>query len=148
MVPKESLGQNGELVKLEEVRIVVAHISKVEKKLGLTKEDLKNHIFVFLRSKLPRLKVREYAESYIWIGVTPDYITQGASKTGVYGLVDVRVYSAVTIKTSKRNASVAIWVATNTFIGPLGDISTQVKEWLDRHLTKFAADWYRDNPSK
>ena len=58
MVPVESAGQYGQLAKLSEVGISVESLTRASKELGLTKEDIKNHVFVFLRSKLPRLEVK------------------------------------------------------------------------------------------
>ncbi len=67
MVPVESAGQDGQLAKLSEVQIVVEDLRQGEKELGLREDDIKNYVFVFLRSKLPRLAVKDSVQPSVLI---------------------------------------------------------------------------------
>ena len=69
VMPVESAGQNGQLARLSEVDILVEQIRSEGKELGLNRDDIKNHVFVFLRSKLPGLAVKENVLPYIYINV-------------------------------------------------------------------------------
>ncbi len=108
VVPVESVAY-GELAKLKEVAISVEVLGKVEKELGLSKEDIKNHVFVFLRSKLPRLKVSEINDPNVYISVTLGYTMAGENKDGYHGAVKVDVHRGVTIIKNKQYTLSPVW---------------------------------------
>ncbi|MEE8113286.1 MAG: hypothetical protein V3T23_02920 [Nitrososphaerales archaeon] len=145
MVPVESAA-TGELAKLMEVKILVGNLSKESMEEGLNEEDIKNHVFIFLRSKLPRLKVSEINGPYVGIIVHLDHTETGGKKDGYFGLVEVEVGRSVLIIENKNITLTSVWSRSAILSGPLGNASTDVMKWLDRLLTSFAAAWYVDNP--
>jgi len=149
LVPVESVGQESYLTKtlnkLDEVKIVV-EIYDDAKELGLNEEDIKNHVFVFLRSKMPSLKVKDSATPYLQVWSTLAFIKVEGRKIGYYGDVKVEVLRLAVVSKSQRPALLIVWNSSILFTGPRGDASTDIKKYLDKLLTKFAADWYRDNP--
>ena len=146
VVPVESAAQNGQLAKLSEVMIIVENIND-SKKLGVYEDDIENHVFVFLRSKLPRLKVQLSALSSLAITVSLSNVHDKSGRTiGYSGYVFLRAIRRATIIETKKNISTIVVALVLSFNGPLRNASTRVKETLDRLLTDFAAEWYRDNP--
>jgi len=149
VVPVESEVQDIYLAKtlnkLEEVKIVV-EIYDDAKELGLNEEDIKNHVFVFLRSKIPSLKVKDSVTPFLRIWSTLIFINIKGRKIGYHGDVKVEVLRLAVVSKSQRPALLIVWSDSILFTGPRGDASTDIKKSLDRLLTKFAADWYRDNP--
>jgi len=138
VVPEKSAGQDGELTKLTEVRIIVGNIND-SKKLGVNEEDIENYVFVFLRSKLPRLKVQSEALSSLDITVSLSYIDMSGRKLGYFGYVFLRTIREVTIIETKKNTDAAVKGSVLSLSGPLGNANSHVKEILDSLLTKFAA---------
>ena len=67
VVPVESAAQTGELAKLSKVKIVVEKLTQDSKELGLNEDDIIYQVFVYLRSKLSRLKVSKSADSTVYV---------------------------------------------------------------------------------
>ena len=149
VVPVESVGQESYLTKalnkLDEVKIVV-EIYDDARELGLNEEDIKNHVFVFLRSKMPSLKVKDSATPFLRVWSTLAFIKVEGRKIGYHGDVNVEVLRLAVVSKSQRSALLIVWRHSILFTGPRGDASTDIKKSLDRLLTKFAAAWYVDNP--
>jgi hypothetical protein len=144
-VPVESSGQNGQLAKLSEVHLVVERLSQDVKELGLNRDDIRNHVLVNLRRKLPRLVINESAVAFIDIVANINKVG-GEIIKGYFGEVQIQVYRRVIVVESGRFTIAPVW--TNSFIltGPPDRAVASVREALVRHLTRFAVDWYRDNP--
>ena len=148
-VPKESIGQNGQLANIHQIGIVIEDLTDDAKELGLTKHGLKNHALVLLRSKLPYLNVHESAPEKILIAVPLYYLTiDDRSKIGFYGSVMVRVFRPVTVNATGKLMRAVVWLESYTALSALDIGPATVREPLDQLLTIFAADWYRDNPTK
>ena len=141
VVPVESEGQNGELAKLSEVKILVESLLSAEKELGITRGDIKNQVFVFLRGKLPRLRVSKSASPYVYIRVT-----MSNDKTGYFGAVQLMLSRVVSNKLTGDDIRAYVWESIYIVSSGLGNAPDHVRRILERLLTKFAADWYRDNP--
>jgi len=149
MVPVESAAGSGKLTGLREVRLEIKDLSRIEKELGLNEDSIKDHAFVLLRSKLPRLAVSESATSFVHVAPIIHFVTnQGGKKTGYYGFVLIRVFRRVMIVEIRKVTEVSVWEEIISIIGPLGSghAATNVRESLNELLTNLAADWYRDNP--
>ena len=144
-VPAESSGQNGQLAKLSEVHIVVERLSQDVKELGFNRDDIRNHVFVNLRRKLPRLVVNESAVPFIDIVANINKVG-GEIIRGYFGEVQIQVYRRVIVIESGSSTIAPVW--TNSFVvtSPPDQVVASVREALVRQLTRFAADWYRDNP--
>ncbi len=147
VVPVESAGQYGDLAKLSEVKILVEGLGSDAKELGVNEDNIKNHVFVFLRSMLPRLKVSESAVPYLYLNLNILYSeTVGGKKTGYFGSIRIEIFRSVTInKTGSRIFSI-VWRENMILNGPKDGAAIAVRDSLDTLLTKFAAAWYRDNP--
>ncbi len=142
-VPEESAGQYGGLTELSDVRIVVEELSRKEKKLGLSEDQVENHVFVLLQSKLRRRLVNDSVEPYIYININVG-ITDGGD---YYGTVKVDIYRQVTINKTGKIFLASVWSGDISLTGPQRDAVNHVRSLLDQLLTIFAAAWYRDNPN-
>jgi len=146
VVPVESQGQNGQLAKLSEVKLVVAELSSEAKELGLNKDDIRNHVFVFLRSKLPRLVVKESPGPIVKISIILQHLDSGTVQSGYCGGIRFQIFRPVTINKTGTLIAANVWELSHSFYGPQSNSPTHVRAMLDTSLNNFAADWYRDNP--
>ena len=135
----------GDLAKLRSLKVSVGTISPEARSLGVAEDDLEAHVVVFLRSKIPGLQVSTSAPEYIVVNVALDYIEQSGRKMGYAGAITVLVYRLATVVDTKKVSLVGVWADGTTLAGGR-DATIRVREMLDRLLTRFAADWYKDNP--
>ena len=147
VVSVESAAQTGELARLSEVAILIETLSRDAKELGLNRDDIKNHVFVLMRSKLPRLIVNESADPYVYIRAT---LHIGKSKSGTklnfYGAIQLHVKRRVSISKTGKSMFSDVWESIYIITGQMSDTNAQTRHFLDLLVTKFAAEWYRDNP--
>ena len=149
VVPKESAGQNGNFTEMSETFISVPNLSRCAKKLGLDKTSIKNQALVLLRSKLPRLLVKDSAVSGVYVSVYAGPTkTVGGNTVGYFGYVSVGVSRNVTITKTGLNTAGFLWYNTLAIRGTTSTVMENVRISLDQLITEFAAAWYRDNPSK
>jgi len=148
VVPKESVGQYGNFTDLSGVTIQVGKLGSVTKKLGIDETAIKNHALVLLRSKLPRLLVKDSADSTVYIHVDVGEVTTGREAIGYYGFVTVSVSRVVTIMKTGKVTEADLFSGTQRLRGPLSHTSDGVRGVIDNLLTSFAAAWSKDNPSK
>jgi len=149
-VPKESVGQTGQLAGLTEIKILVENLSRAAKQSGLIGTQFKDHILDFLQSKLPRLAVAKSGDSFIDVSINIDYVTtaSGRSNNDFNGSILLQIYRKVAVHKTAKVVLVPVWTKSFSLEGPLSSAHSHVRDTLDDLLTKFAADWYRDNPSK
>ena len=147
--PKESIGQDGQLTQINSVTIVV-WLSDKAKEMGLTKRGIKDQILVSLRSKLPRLAVNKLAHYRLLVSVSLVYerIPSGEKTNTYFGHILVAVLGYVTQLETNKPVLAPLWTLASSLMGPAPDSSETANNIVDQMLTKFAADWYRDNPSK
>ena len=145
VVPVDSAGQNGQLARLSEVHIVVERLSQDAIELGFNRDEIRNYVFVNLGRKLPRLVVNESAVPFIDIVANINKVG-GEIISGYFGEVQIQVYRRVIVIESGSATIAPVW--TNSFVltSPPDRAAASVREALVRQLTRFAADWYRDNP--
>ncbi len=143
-VPEESAGQYGGLTELSEVKIVVEELSREEKKLGLSEDQVKNHVFVLLQSKLRRRLVKDSVEPHVYVNINVGITNGGA----YYGTVQVDIYRQVTINKTGKILLASVWDGGISLTGPEGEAVNQVRSLLDQLLTSFAAAWFQDNPNQ
>jgi len=148
VVPKESVGQNGELAKLNEVKIVLAALTSEQKKLGLKTQAITDHALVLLRSKLPRLSVKDSAIPYVYININIGIGKVGGVARDYYGAIRVEIKRHVIINTTGKSFYAVVWDTGMRVTGPMNDAVDESRIVLELLLTQFAADWYRDNPAK
>jgi len=143
-VPKESAGQNGELAGLSEAHIVIKDLSNISKAVGITRNGITEYVFVQLRSRLPRLEIKKSATPYVYVTIS----VNRSQSPGYFGSVSISINRSVTINQTGKIVSAPIWNDYLSFEGPPNQIDAGVRYALDRLITNFAADWYRDNPPK
>jgi len=149
VMPKESAGQYGGLAGLTEVKIEVEELSYDAKELGLTEAQLKDHILVFVQSKLPRLAVAKSINPFIVASINLAYTkTVSGERIGFHGSIDLKIYRTVVVLKTAKTVLAPVWTRSFSLSGRPSSARSQVREILDDLLTKFAADWYRDNPTK
>ncbi len=143
MVPRESMGQNGELAQINSVTIVV-RVTDEAKHMGQTEDVIKDTTLVLLRSKLRRLEIKKSATPYVYVTIS----VNRSQNPGNFGSVSVSINRSVTINQTGKIVSAPIWNDSIIFEGPPNQLDAGVRYALDRLITNFAADWYRDNPSQ
>ena len=145
--PVDLLGQDGSLAKMHELSINVS-VSALGQSLGVTEDNLNSHVLVLLRSKLPRLSVIDAAPEHMLIlvdlGVTK---LERGREIGYFGNVYVGAKRWVNLIATNKTLLETVWGRRSIVTGP-DDASAGVRRSLDTLITLFAADWYRDNPSK
>ncbi len=147
VVPVEAVGQSGQLAKMSSVTIEV-NLNPTTEELGIIKDEIKNHILVFLRSKLPRLAVKESGYPSLEVAIQLQLLNIGGQneEVGYHGVVVGYVKDYVSHLTTKKVIFATLWTNGFTSSGLSNSASTNVNQVLDRLLTDLAADWYRDNP--
>ncbi len=147
VMPIEGSSASSDISKLLEVRVEVGDLGREEIRLGLDKKVIETHAIVTLLRKLPRVVVNESAKSVVQIRTifgTGKMV--GGIEKWYFGAMLVSVVRPVTILTTGRSTNAIVWNRLYTLTGPLGATAADVRRNLDRLLTDFAADWYRDNP--
>ena len=147
VMPKEGSSASGDISKLLEVRVEVGDLGRDEMTLGLNKKVIETHAIVTLLRKLPRVVVNESAKSIVQIRTifgTGKMV--GGVEKWYFGAMMVSVVRPVTILKTGRSTKAIVWNRLYTLTGPLGTTAADVRRNLERLLTDFAADWYRDNP--
>lgn len=147
VMPKEGSSASGDISKLLEVRVEVGDLGRDEMTLGLNKKVIETHAIVTLLRKLPRVVVNESAKSVVQIRTifgTGKMV--GGVEKWYFGAMMVSVVRPVTILKTGRSTKAIVWNRLYTLTGPLGTTAADVRRNLERLLTDFAADWYRDNP--
>ncbi len=147
VMPKEGSSASGDISKLLEVRVEVGDLGEDERKLGLNKKVIETHAIVTLLRKLPRVVVNESAKSVVQIRTIfgTGKMVDGLEKWYFGAMID-SVVRPVTILKTGRSTKAIVWNRLYTLTGPLGTTAADVRRNLERLLTDFAADWYRDNP--
>jgi len=144
-MPGTSEAQSGQLTELTEVKIFIGPFLHDEEKLRLDRDSIKNQVFVFLRGKLPKLAVKESNPAFMWVRV---HLISFTEIQAFYGLVQVKLYRPVIIEKTGKHFGGVLWDSFIVVKRPPDQAFPIVREALDRLLTKFAADWYRDNPNR
>ncbi len=93
------------------------------------------------RGKLPKLRVSKSASPFVYIRVSIK-----THNTGYFGAVDLKLNQGVTIRLTGKWFNVYVWESMYLVFGSPGKAPDNVRSTLESLLTKFAADWYRDNP--
>ncbi len=118
----------------------------------LSKEAIKNHVYVWLKGKLPKLRVERFTGVYrgtcsadnptLYANVNIDTSETKRGKMGYYGNVKIVVKRRTTWESGKVGLGIA-YSAGTILTGPMGDARAHVNEGLDLLLTDFAAEYYK-----
>ncbi len=141
-------GEKGNLIQLREVRIVVEDSNSHMKEMGLTEAALKNHVLALLLGKLPRVDVKDSAESFVYVNVNVLYGSMGNRRKYYFGNVNVQVKQPVVKNNTNEEIVASVWSISHVVTGPPTSAPAHVWSSLETMLTTLATDWYQDNPSK
>ena len=129
-----------DLTKLERV-CLVALVSPAAKDLGLSKEAIGNRVYVWMKSKIPKLQVEFPAK----ITCTPFLlvIVEMAKRgEGYFGHVSIDLIRSTRWKSGKVGEGIAYTDGT-ILRGPVRSAGQHVTKILDELVTNFAAEYYK-----
>jgi len=142
-VPVGLRAQDGGLQGINDVRIDVESMSESCKKIGLKKQDILDQLYVFVKAKLPRLAVKQRSRFLLSVANTC------VESREVYSFfILFEISRPLSIKESGNIVSGVVFTDGGLRVGSSDSAAVAVHGMLEKYLTKFAADWYRDNPSK
>jgi len=101
----------------------------------LTTEEIADLVTLGLKQKIPRLSVKEEADS--WFVVSYVMSTEG-------GAVGIRLYRWATLTDTGKKLLTPVWIGERYILGSM--TREAFRESLDTVLTRFAADYIRANP--
>ena len=118
----------------------------------LSREAIKNHVYVWLRGKLPKLRVERFTGAYrgacsadkptLYARVSIGTSKGKGTKVGYYGQVSIVMIRLTTWESGKVGLGVA-YAGAKILSGPMGKAKTHVKDVLEELLTDFAAEYYK-----
>ena len=143
-----------DLTKLKSVCVKVETLSsEARREFGLSREAIKKHVYVWLKGKLPRLRVERFTGTFaglcdvkaptLFVTINLDTLeTTGAAIRGYYGSAEIQLWR------------IALWESGNTghgiaydngsiIGGPSHAVVRAVNEVLNELLTDFAAEYYK-----
>jgi tol-pal system protein YbgF len=127
---------SGSLAKLREARLL-ARVTPEGTKAGLSENNLRRVALDALSKKLPSLVVNNSASAFIAISVqlAPD---QKGGKNELFGTVTFYVLDLHTKKIA--------WGKSHYVTAPSEIAHSTIQYSLESLISRFAADWHRDNP--
>ena len=118
----------------------------------LSREAIKNHVYVWLRGKLPKLRVERFTGAYrgacsadkptLYARVSIGTSKGKGTKVGYYGQVSIVMDRRTTWESGKVGWGIA-YSAGTLLTGPMGSARTHVNDVLEELLTEFAAEYYK-----
>jgi hypothetical protein len=132
------------LGELRRVGIVVEGLGPQGKELGLSEEELKEHLIILLRKKLPDVDIIDSSADYVRLKVALDIQkTIWGSNAGFVGSVSL----AVDHSAGGNSTSTELWKKGFVMSGSLHEIIwNRIGEIVNRLTTLLAADWLNANP--
>ncbi len=143
-----------DLTKLKSLCVATEPLTAIEKQdLALSYEAIQNHVYVWLKSKLPRLgRIGQFTGT--WTGVcasdapTLMVITNlgvssaGGRKIGFYGHIIIKVVRTTLWESGMAGSGIA-YFDTTILTGPMDRARAAVNDELEDLLTDFAAEYYK-----
>lgn len=140
-------GGPGDLQKLSRVMLEIILEGSGVAAEGLTPEELRDHVTVLLRAKLPRLALTEFGQIRGAAGLAVAVIVQKLpTGRGYYGSIEISLFRAATIEATGKIGVPSVWHQLHLLTGEPMRERALIRETLDQAVTTFAADWYRGNP--
>ena len=137
-----------DLTKLKSV-CVLADTGVDTSDFGLTKETIGNHVYVWLKGKLPKLQLERgtgtdtdtcvSGASNLWANVNLWSFREGA---GYFGEVEIALQRETIWKTGNVGWGIAYFHAMSVK-GSKATVRKHINEILDTILTDFAAEYYK-----
>ena len=141
-----------DLTKLKTLCVAVEKLDPdIERHLGLSQEAVINHVFVWLKAKLPRLRIVRHtgketaacmrSHSLLMVNAHLGVGKAGGRKTGFYGSLIIHLIRSTVWETGEAGAGIA-YHGGMIIKGPLTS-TKYVYDSLDELLTEFAAEYYK-----
>jgi hypothetical protein len=130
---------------LKELGIVVEDLDADATNAGLTRDNLDSQTLVAIKRDIPKLKISETANSYLYIRVTTI-----ADKTGCAINFFISLNRLVNVvgdggsETGPTRA--AVWDKGILLTGACGHMPSKLHEVINDEVTLFAAEYYKENP--
>ena len=143
-----------DLSKLKTICVRAEDLSTTSKRhFNLSAKEIKNHVYVWLKAKLPRLQIEistgadkgacSFFLPALWVDVTLDTTeTVGGNIRGYYGNVSLKLTRNTRWESGNIGRGIAYsenWILT----GPTTSARKQVFQTIDNLLTNFAAEYYK-----
>ncbi len=146
-----AVGQDYDVTKVESLCLEAASNAPVAQDFGISNEDIVNHAYVFLKSKLHRLQMKRFAgelkglcaprKPSLFVIVNLNTPRVGERKLGYFGNVGVSLVRATLWESGKVGTGIA-YRGSTILIGPPGGAREGLNKALDYLLTNFAAKYY------
>ncbi len=146
-------GAAADLTKLKSLCVISEKLSAdAMQDHSLSKEAITNHVYVWLKGKLPGLRVERFTGAYtgacsvgkprLFISVNIETDMIGRKKIGYFGAVNITMTRVATWETGSVSMAIA-YSAGKILTGPMGKAGTHVNRLLEEILTDFAAEYYK-----
>ena len=150
---QQSGQESGPLSNLRGVSIVIGDLSTDGRGLGFSRSQLESQVLVGLKRNIPRLTIERNAISTVNLNVLVlrDREVSGRD-IGLTAYIFLSLERPVVIFSDDYKSSLGgftlatVWRMGLLISGPSQSSREQVRDALDRTLTRFAADYYRQNP--
>ena len=142
-----------DLTKLKSLCIHIGELStKARQDHNLSEGSIGSHIYVWLKSKLPRLQVDQYSGQFtgtcetnkpsLFANVHLSTATFQGAKAGYFGSIELEVIRSTFWESGKQGLGIA-YTDSSIHTGPMGAAEKHILSSLDKLLTKFAAEYYK-----
>ncbi len=128
---------------LRQVKIIVEGLGL--KGLGLNEEDLKDHLAVLLRDKLPKLRITESSGEFVYLNVNLDEMGAGGHES-FYGNLSLDVHRFATMLATGQVDLVTVWRKESISSGPVKLAPAAVRQAMESLTARLATDWLQANP--
>ena len=142
-----------DLTKLKSVCLLVEDLpADAKRDFGLSKNSIMNHVYVWLKGKLPRLRVERFTgalredcspgKPIFYAKVSIGVVEREGMMVWHYGYVAITMTRETTWGSGRVGLGIAYFNITRMG-GPTGGVRAAVNEQLERLLTDFAAEYYK-----
>jgi hypothetical protein len=140
--------QDAPLKKLTKINLSYVEMTDYGKSIGVTDEVLGNQLLVGIKRDLPRVQlVHDQTSSQILISVGCIEATQGLAVCEMRIEVKRPVLIHLDDGTLTEQSLAAVWMRQQATSAGSAEMAEQVRQFLSRSLTEFAADYYKQNPN-
>jgi hypothetical protein len=140
--------QDAPLKKLSKINLSYVEMTDYGKSIGVTDEVLGNQLLVGIKRDLPRVQlVHDQTSSQILISVGCIEATQGLAVCEMRIEVKRPVLIHLDDGMLTEQSLAAVWMRHQATSAGSAEMAEQVRQFLSRSLTEFAADYYKQNPN-
>lgn len=140
--------QDTPLKKLTKINLSYVEMSEYGKSIGITDEIVGNQLLVGIKRDLPRVQlVDDHTSSRILISVGCVEATQGLAVCEIR--IELKRPPLIHLDdgTLAEQSLVTVWERHQVSSAGSAEMAEHVRQFLSQSLTKFAADYYKQNPN-